>query len=79
MAIMRIQELRVKAGMTQATLGVQMGVAQCVISEWEHEVYLPKARQLPELARLLGVAINDLFTSDMLEEYEMGFTKEEAQ
>lgn len=63
MSGMRIQELRVKAGMTQATLGTQMGVAQCVVSEWEKEVYLPKARQLPELSRVLGCSINDLFTS----------------
>ena len=37
MRIMRIQELRIKAGMTQTLLGTAMGVAQCVISEWERE------------------------------------------
>lgn len=64
MSIMRIQELRVKAGMTQVALGTQMGVAQCVVSEWEKETYLPKARQLPELSRVLGCSINDLFVDD---------------
>lgn len=64
MQVMRIQKLRSKAGITQAQLGTRMGVAQCVISEWEKEVYLPKARQLPELARVLGCEINDLFVCE---------------
>ena len=64
MRVMRIQELRTKAGMIQALLGTAMGVAQCVISEWERETYLPKARDLPALARVLDCEINDLFVSD---------------
>ncbi len=64
MQIMRIQKLRIEAGITQAQLGASMGVAQCVISEWEKEVYLPKARQLPALADALGCEINDLFVRE---------------
>lgn len=64
MKVMRIQELRNKAGMTQEKLGTHMGVAQCVISEWEKEVYLPKARDLPTLARVLGCEINELFVRE---------------
>ena len=40
-----------------------MGVEQNTISNWENEVYLPRTRQLPELARLLNCSINDLFVS----------------
>lgn len=62
--VMRIQPLRIKAGLTQVKLGEQMGVAQCVISEWERESYLPKSRDLPLLAKVLGCEINELFVQD---------------
>lgn len=71
MAVMRIQELRTKIGMTQAKLGAHMGVAQCVVSEWEKEVYLPKARDLPALAKALGVEISDLFVNDFAKDEEV--------
>lgn len=61
--IMRIKELRVAAGMTQGELAAGMGVNQNTISQWEHEVVLPRTRQLPELARLLGVNFNELFAN----------------
>ena len=64
MQVMRIQKLRNKAGITQAQLGSRVGVAQCVVSEWEKEVYLPKARDLPALANALGCEINDLFVRE---------------
>ncbi len=59
--VMRIQEIRKERGIQQTVLAEQMGVSQSVISEWEKEVYLPKARQLPALAAALGCTINDLF------------------
>lgn len=59
--IMRIKELRVAAGITQGELAIGMSVNQNTISQWEHEVVLPRTRQLPDLARLLGVSINELF------------------
>ena len=59
--VMRIKEHRIQAEMTQVQLGVQMGVAQPTVAGWETEVILPRARQLPRLARVLGCSINDLF------------------
>ena len=38
-----------------------MGVLQTAVSNWETEVALPRARQLPRLARVLGCSIGDLF------------------
>lgn len=61
--IMRIKELRLNAGIAQCELGAQMGVGQTTVSMWENEAALPKARQLPLLAEVLGVSIGDLFTS----------------
>lgn len=70
MAVMRIRELRKQAGFTQATLAEAMGVTQTIASDWENEVYLPRTRQLPDLAKLFGVTINDLFTPEVLPPYE---------
>lgn len=70
MKVMRIRELREVAGLTQAQLAALMGLTQCTISAWEAEVYLPKARQLPALARVLVCSINDLFVSDQSEPCE---------
>lgn len=61
MKIMRIHELREAAGLTQGQVAVQMGVIQSTISAWEAENYLPKARQIPALANVLGCDINKLF------------------
>ena len=49
--VMRIRELRRAAGMNQKQLADNMGVTQNTVSNWETEVCLPRARQLPELAR----------------------------
>lgn len=59
--VMRIRELRELCGKSQIQLASEMGVSQGVISEWENEVYLPKARQLPLLRQCLGCTYNDLF------------------
>ena len=61
--VMRIKELRLNAGMAQCELGTQMGVGQTTVSMWENEAALPKARQIPLLAEVLGVPIGDLFVS----------------
>lgn len=58
---MRIRALREAAGMTQMELASSMGVVQNAVSNWENEVCLPRARQLPLLAELLGYKIDDLF------------------
>lgn len=62
MRTLKIQERREARGYTQAELGRKVGVTQSVISEWESENYLPKARQLPALAEALGCSIDELFS-----------------
>ncbi|MBR2131569.1 MAG: helix-turn-helix transcriptional regulator, partial [Oscillospiraceae bacterium] len=41
-----------------------MGVLTTAVSNWESEVALPRARQLPTLAKVLGCTIDDLFEQD---------------
>lgn len=62
--VMRIKELRRSAKITQANLALKMGVAQNCISQWENEVALPRTRQLPDLARVLGCSIDELFVPE---------------
>ena len=62
--IMRIKELRLERGLDQVNFAARMGVSQSTVSEWERELYLPKARQLPLLARVLGCSIDELFAPD---------------
>ena len=62
--MMRIRELREGAGMTQNGLAVEMGVNQNTVSCWETEVSLPKARELPRLAKVLGCTISELYVTD---------------
>lgn len=59
--VMRIKELREAAGLQQKQVAECMGVFQSAVSNWETEVALPKARDLPLLARVLGCSIDDLF------------------
>lgn len=59
--IMRIKELRIQNGLLQAQLAERMGVLQTAVSNWENEVALPKARQLPLLAKVFGCSIDELF------------------
>lgn len=59
--VMRIKVLREAAGISQGNLAAQMGVSQSVLSNWETEVALPKSRDLPRLANVLGVTIDELY------------------
>ncbi len=62
--IMTIRTLRRAAGITQAQLASAMGITQSGVANWENEIALPSARQLPRLARVLGVPIGELFAEE---------------
>lgn len=59
--MMRIRELREAANMTQKKLAEEMGVQQNAVSNWEAEISLPKTKDLPLLARILGCSISALY------------------
>lgn len=52
--IMRIRELREAANLTQQELANAMGVVRGAVTNWETENTLPRSRQLPLLAKILG-------------------------
>lgn len=64
MQVMQIRKLREDRGILQLQLAASMGVAQSVVSNWESEVALPRTRQLPQLAQVLGCSIDELFMPD---------------
>lgn len=64
MTILNIKELRKSAGLTQIQLGQQVGVGQASVSEWEAGTQMPRVELLPTLAKVLGVTIDKLFTSE---------------
>lgn len=62
--VMRIKELRKQANKTQMQLAAEMQVTQNCVSGWETGVALPRTRQLPDLARVLGCSIDELFVPE---------------
>lgn len=60
--VLRIKELRASKGLSQCELAAGVGVSQTVVCNWESEVALPRTRDLPMLAAVLGVGIGDLFS-----------------
>lgn len=63
--IMRIKTLREAAGLRSGDLAEKMGVVPACVTNWERETALPRARQLPQLAEVLGCTVNDLFEQAM--------------
>lgn len=59
-----IKERRRSMNMTQVELADEMGVSQNVISNWEHEICLPRTRELPRLAHVLCCSISELFVPE---------------
>ncbi len=62
--IMAIKARREAAGMNQQQLADSVGVIRSAVANWELEISLPKTRDLPLLARVLGCSIDALFASD---------------
>ena len=56
----RIARLRLEYGMTQERLAMKMGVTAQAVSKWENDLSAPDIMLLPELARTLGVSVDEL-------------------
>lgn len=63
-----IAELRKSKHMTQAELGEALGVTNKTVSRWENGNYMPDISLLEQLARELGVSVNELICGSRLEE-----------
>ena len=56
----RLIQLRAKAGLNQDTLAEQLGVSRQSVSKWEGGASDPSTTNLIALAKLFGVAPEDL-------------------
>ena len=65
--LMVIREKRKEMGLTQTELAIRAGVSQSTIAAWETEVYLPRVRDLPLLAKVFGCTISELFQPEAAE------------
>ena len=74
--VMRIKELRRSAEMNQTELAAAMEVSQNCVSGWETEVALPRSRQLPDLARVFGCTIDELYTPEARSPMQAFYPKE---
>ncbi len=58
--ILRITELRERAGMTQTQLADKLGVDNSTVCKWETGVNSPMAKSLFKLADLFGCSIDEI-------------------
>ncbi len=58
---MNIRKFRMSAGLTQDVLAFKLGVKRQTISMWETGESAPKTEMLPEIAKIFGCTIDDLF------------------
>lgn len=61
---MSFSSAREKAGMTQTEAAKALGVNQSSVSLWESCKTQPRSAQLPKIAKLYGVTVDELLMED---------------
>lgn len=56
-----LRKLRLEKGLTQEQAAAHLGVSAQSVSRWENAATLPDVLLLPEIAKLYGVLVDDLF------------------
>ena len=64
----RIQEARKAAGLSQESLGEQLGVSRQAVSKWEADTSVPELENLIAMSRIFGVTIGALLGVETPEE-----------
>lgn len=54
------KKLRENACLTQAEIEKKFNLPYSTVSKWEHRITQPRIKMLPELAKLLGVSIEEV-------------------
>ena len=57
----KIKQLRFKHSLTQEQLAQQLGISAQAISKWENSVSMPDITLLPDIAKIFGISIDELF------------------
>lgn len=59
-----IKAYRVQMNLTQDELAERLKISRTTVTMWETGEAMPRADKLPELAKILGCTIDDLFKSE---------------
>lgn len=62
-----IKEKRKEKKLTQDELAEKLGVTNRAISKWENGVCMPDSGIIPDLCKILGITINDLFHGKVID------------
>ena len=60
----KLSRLRRARGLTQDEMAERLGVSAQAVSKWENDVSCPDIAQLPKIAELFGVTIDELFSRE---------------
>lgn len=59
-----ILNYRKQHGLTQSELGELLGVSAQAVSKWERELCYPDIFLLPDIAKLIGVSIDEMIKQE---------------
>ena len=62
-----IAKMRQEKGFTQESLAEELDISNRSISKWERGICLPETAKMPELCKLFGITINDLFSGEIVD------------
>lgn len=72
-----IAKMRQEKGFTQESLAEELDISNRSISKWERGICLPETAKMPELCKLFGITINDLFSGEIVDMKNNGKKLEE--
>ena len=75
----RIQEHRLRLGLSQAGLGEKLGVSRQAVSRWEADGAVPDTDKLIALSKLFGLTLNELLQVENPPEQESDPVEEPAE
>lgn len=58
---------RKEKNLTQSDLAEKLGITDRAVSKWENGICMPDAGNIPDLCRILGITINDLFSGEVVD------------
>lgn len=61
---MSIKTVRESKNLTQQYIANELGISRTSVAMWETGEAMPRADKLPELARILGCTIDELFADE---------------
>ena len=61
---MSIKTVRESKNLTQQYIADELGISRASVAMWETGEAMPRAGKLPELAKILGCTIDELFAEE---------------